>query len=994
MQPCVVIHRWPAAVPTALRLASLLLSALAALAVTAGPVVAQTSTGTIRGYVTVAGVTPVPEAMVTARDVQTNQARTVRTNANGFYSMSGLRPAPYELIVRRVGMGPQSRTITLPIGQTVDANFQMTETAVTLAEVQITASTTTAETRTSEVATNVSREQIENLPSFERNFLDIARLAPGMTAQNVNSTDKTIAAAGQPAEAVNIFIDGASYKNDVLRGGVVGQDASKGNPFPQSAVQEFRVITQNYKAEYQKAASAVITATTRTGSNLFEADFFANGVGNSYVARDAFTASRGGSSPDYKRLQAGGSVGGPIMPDRLFYFGTYELNFRDEPAYVLLGGDSARVPAALRQQLESYTGQFTQEFREHLGFGKLTWIASDRNTVDASVNVRRDKDYRGFGGQTSLQAAENMKVDVLTGVANWKYAGDAWLNEFQASGQQFTWNPTWLNGNLVGRDYLGVLRLGGKDTEQDFKQSRISLRNDVTRTGLRFAGDHVFKAGASVDFLGYDGTKYQLGNPVFRYRHEEDYARPFEAAFGFGNPKLETDNTQFGAYIQDDWTITPKLVVNLGLRWDAETNMINNDYVTPQPLADSLRGPLAAQFFVDQPLAGGGTRQVRVVDELGGIGRYITTGSADRPIYKKAFQPRFGASYDVAGDGRTVLFGGWGLYYDRNYWNTLFDEQYRRQFRVLTVSFRDECGAGSPANCAVWNDKYYDPAQLRTLSGSSGVPEVFLVANDLTPPRTTQMSGGIRQSIGSMQLTLSYNGVRGRNYMNFVRATPWGGLGPNYAQAFVTDDRVKTWYDALQFQLDRPLVGDDRWGGGLAYTLARSEEQGQSTDLFWGFDDRYPTVADRPRLRAPGDQRHSIVAHGIVRLPYDILFSGIANLGSGISVNATDASAGFETGKQVTYVFTPPTRPFLGIGHVFATQSLDMRAEKSFLFGGQEVSVLVDLFNAFNNANYGCFNTTINPPSNPNENYGKPGCAGLGRRLQVGLRYGYQAIQR
>lgn len=993
MQRCVVIHRWLAAVmPCG---AGLLLLALAVLAFPAGEAVAQTSTGTIRGYVTTAAGAPVAQAIVSARDVQTNQTRTVRTSDNGFYSMGGLRPAPYELTVRRVGMGPQSRPITLAIGQTLDANFSMTETAVTLETVQVTASTTPTETRTSEVATNVSRTQIENLPNFERNFLDIARLAPGMTAQNVNSTDKTIAAAGQPAEAVNIFIDGASYKNDVLRGGVVGQDASKGNPFPQGAVQEFRVITQNYKAEYQKAASAVITATTRTGGNQLEADAFAYGVGKSYVARDAFTANNGGARPDYQRLQAGGSIGGPIIADRLFYFGTYELNFRDEPAYVLLGGDSARVPLPLRQQLDAFTGQFTQQFREHLGFGKLTWIADGRNTLDASVNLRKDKDFRGFGGQTAFDAAENMKVDVYTGVANWRHAGDNWLNELQASGQSFTWNPTWINGNLIGRDYQGVLRIGGKDSEQDFKQGRLSLRNDITRAAVRLAGDHVFKAGASVDFLRYEATKFQLGNPVFRFRSDENYARPFEAAFGFGNPSIKTNNTQFGGYLQDDWTVTPRLVLNLGLRWDAETNMINNGYVTPQALADSLRGPLASQFFVDQPLPGGGVRQVRVIDELGGIGRYITTGRSDRPIYLRAFQPRLGASFDLSGDGRTVIFGGWGLYYDRNYWNTLFDEQYRRQFRVLTVSFRDQCGVGSPANCVVWNDKYFDPAQLRTLSGTSGLPEVFLVANDLTPPRTEQMSGGIRQSIGPMQLTLSYNGVRGKNYMNYVRATPFGGLGPNYAQAFITDDRVRTWYDALQFQVERPLAGAARWGGGIAYTLARSEEQGQSTDLFWGFDDRYPTVGDRPRLRAPGDQRHSIVAHAIARLPYGVLLSGLANLGTGVTVNATDASAGFETGKQRTFTFTPPSRPFFGIGHVFATQTLDMRAEKSFPISGQDVSLLVDVFNAFNNANYGCFNTTINPTSGPpNANFGKPGCAGLGRRLQVGLRYGYQGVAR
>ena len=147
----------------------------------------------------------------------------------------------------------------------------------------------------------------------------------------------------------------------------------------------------------------------------------------------------------------------------------------------------------------------------------------------------------------------------------------------------------------------------------------------------------------------------------------------------------------------------------------------------------------------------------------------------------------------------------------------------------------------------------YDPATLRTLAGTAGLPEVFLVKNDLKTPKTYQFSGGVRQTSGSTLVTVSYNGVRGYNRMNYIHATPWGGLGPNYATAFVTDDRVKTWYDAMQLQLDRP-IRDTRWGGAIAYTFARSEEQGQtqSGEIFWGFDDHYPTVPDLPRRRAPG----------------------------------------------------------------------------------------------------------------------------------------------
>jgi hypothetical protein len=970
-----------------------LVTALALVSLAGVELTAQTTGGSIRGYVTGPGGAPVAAAQVAARLLATNETRGTTTNSSGFYYLPGLRPGAYEIVYRRVGLQPQTRAIQIPIGQTVDINISTEEIATQLTAVEVQA-TRGQETHTSEVGTNISREQINNLPNFERNVLDLAKLAPGMSAQNVNNNDKFIAAGGQPPEAVNIFVDGATYKNDVLRGGVVGQDASKGNPFPQGAIQEFRVLTQNYKAEYQKAASAIIVATTKTGSNQTEANLFGYGVAPAYVARDEFAVRNNSARPRYKRIQAGGDIGGPVVKDRLFYFGTYELNFRDEPAYIRLGGDTARAPAALVEQLRAFTGQQSQQFREHLGLGKLSWNQSDRNTVDASLTVRRDNDFRGFGGQTAFEGAENLKVNTYTGVVNFKHSGDRWLNEAQVNTQYFTWGAEAKSPDVIGKNYFGLLRIGGKDTEQKFKQTRLSLRDDVTRGGIRFGGDHVFKGGVGADFLQYTGTKFTNQNPVFNFRVDENFATPFEGFIGFGDPTIKKDNVQFGTFIQDDWSVNKQLVLNLGLRWDGETNMINNDYVTPKPLADTLRAfYTAGKLLVDQSLPNNQSTNVNVIQELGGIERYLSEGRSSRPMYKKAFQPRVGASYDIMGDGRTVLFGGAGLYFDRNYWNTLFDEQFRRQYQQVRIDFRPNCNGAT--NCTAFDPKYFDPNQLRALVAATGRPEVFLVANDMVPPRTIQMSAGVRHNIGAELITLSYNGLRGKNFMNYVRGSPFGGGGLPYNTVFVTDDRVKTWYDAMQLQIERPFGALTRWGGAIAYTLSRSEEQGQSQDIFWGFDNRFPTVADRPRLTAPGDQRHAVVANAIVRLPFDTRFSTIVNLGSGIAVAATDASLGFETGKKTSYVFQPPTRAFLGMGHVFGYQNMDARLEKDLHFAsGQTASVLVDLFNAFNSDNFGCYETQINPGgAAANKNYGKPNCAGLGRRLQVGVRYGFRQAQ-
>jgi len=959
---------------------------------------AQTYTSNLRGYVRTTAGQPVSDAQIVTRDVETNQRRGTTTNAAGYYYIGGLRPGQYEVSLRRIGFEPDARTIRLAIGQTHDLDFSAGATTVQLSAVEVRANADVGvDARTSEIGTNVTREQIENLPSPERNFLDIARLAPGITATAVDNRNKTIASGGQPAEAVNVFVDGVSYKNDVLRGGVVGQDASKGNPFPQGAVQEFRILTQNYKAEYEKAASAVITATTRSGGNDWESDVFVNSIAKSYVARDAFTRLNAGPNPNYSRLQLGGSVGGPIQRDKLFFFGTYELNSRDEPQTISVGPNAALAPPGLNPQ--QYAGTFTSQFREHLGFGKLSWVPTSRSTVDVTGTIRHETDLTGFSGQTSYEAAERVGVDVLSGTASWKYAADRWLNEAQVNTQHFTWNPHPVNPGLIAKDYGGIIRIGGKEGRQDWVQDRTTLRDDITRSGVNFLGDHAFKMGGAVDFLGYSAAKdFFFSTPLFRFRSDEAYARPYSATFGFGNPNVSTRNTQIGAYLQDDWNVTRKLVLNLGIRWDVETNGINNSYVTPRSLADSLR-LYESKLVVEQPQASGPNKVIPIMQELGGLNRYITSGRSDRPIFLKAFQPRLGASYDFFGDERTVVFGGFGIYYDRNYWNSLFDESFRRQFSQLDINFKTTCAPGEFA-CAVWDPKYYDPAQLRTL-GYATAPEVFLVANDMRPPKTHQFSGGVRQMVGGVRLTASYNGIRGYNGMNYVRVSPFGGpettTPHNYSTVFAADDRVRTWYDALQVQAERPMRQDTRWGGGLAYTLSRSEEQGQSTDIFWGFDDRYPTVADRPRLRAPGDQRHAVVANGIVRLPADFRLSSIITLGSGIALNATDASGGWGPYQQRTYVYTPPGRAFLGLGNVFAYQNADVRLDKGVtLARGQQASIVLDLFNVFNSANWGCYETTIIPTAdqandaNWKKRFGQPQCAGLGRRLQLGLRYGFR----
>jgi outer membrane receptor protein involved in Fe transport len=163
--------------------------------------------------------------------------------------------------------------------------------------------------------------------------------------------------------------------------------------------------------------------------------------------------------------------------------------------------------------------------------------------------------------------------------------------------------------------------------------------------------------------------------PTFFYDVNASLTAPAFARWGSGDPGMKESNVQFGAYIQDDWDVTPRLQLNLGVRWDAETNMFNNKWVTPDSVRAAI-GPILTQ-----------------------TGRnpsdYFTSGRSDRPIFLGAVQPRIGFSYDVLGTGRTVLHGGVGRYYDREIWNHLLDERFRLNWVVRFFDFTTD-GAGGP----------------------------------------------------------------------------------------------------------------------------------------------------------------------------------------------------------------------------------------------------------------------------------------------------------
>lgn len=942
----------------------------------AGVAAAQVSTASIQG--TVRDDTGlVPGASVTARHVQSGFTHETVTAADGSFTLGGLRPGQYDITVTFSQYKPQAKTVSVLVGQAATVDFRVTPDVVYSENVTVVGDSRIVETRTSQVTTNVTEEQVRYLPQNTRNFLNFAALAPGVRVAD-NEFRKEITSGALPSQNTNVFIDGVSYKNDLILGGVVGQDASRGSPFPQNAVQEFQVLTQNFKAEYEKAGSAVITAITRSGGNTFHGDVFSfyqdKGLAQNEGVRNIdglFQKVDLEPKPEYERWQWGASLGGPIVRNRMQFFGSYEENRQDRAGTVSLGTVSG-APAAVLERLRAYEGTFTSPFRERLLFGKFSMQPRQGHQSEITYNMRTETDIRGFGGQggsNSFETAENVRNRVDSVLGKYQIAAGQALNETYLSHQRYRWNPTAENYDIIGENFQGLLRIGGRDTNQRMVQQRTTLRNDHTRF-LNWRGTHTAKLGALLSYADYDVRKELNGNPLFVYVGGISWNFPARAMYGVGNPDLSGSNWQTGVFLQDDWAVTSRLTVNLGLRWDYESGMINTDYVTP----DAVR--TAAAPFVD--------------DE-----RYLTDGDDRSPFYD-AWQPRIGFSYDVLGGGRTVVFGGFGRYFDRILYDWTLAERARLQYATRTFHFSESGGVRDGNQTIPWDPSYLSREGLNSLieRGIAPNPEVHLMDNEVEPPVSNQWSLGLRQRLGNIVASATYSGMRTRNILTFIRGNrrPDGTCCltvPGYSGLIIADpEGRKAWFDGLYLQAERPYgVGGARWGFSFTYTLGRSEEIGGDQ-----FSLDFPTAADYPRAPTGNDERHRVVTSGIFGLPYDFLLSGIITLGSGTPYTITDESRGNTADLRVVRrnAGRPDQYDFI-IPNAWAYRSVDMRLEKIFRFAdSQQVSFAFEGFNIFSFDNYGGYQGLIPTLPAVNPNFGRPSTLlDVGRRLQFGLRYGF-----
>ena len=972
---------------------------------------AQNTAGTIRGTVTGDNGSPIADAQVTALNISSGATRNTLTNDAGVYTLVGLQPGTYQVSVRRIGTSPQNRTILVQIGATQVQDFSLTAQATQL-ETQVVTATTGTETHTSEVATNVTQAQITKLPTPSRNFLDLAQLAPGVqvTEDRVNGQFRTVTAGGQPPSAVNLFIDGTSYKNELTGGGIAGQDASRGNPFPRNAVQEYRVISQNFKAEYQNATSAVITAQTKSGGNIWSGQALYAYQNKGMVQLDSFQRAQGTPKPDYRRTLAGFSIGGPIVKDKVHFFGSYEGNYQNRFNLVNIGTIPSGFPALDTVNLQQYNGNAPSPFRENLWFGKVNADISNNQSAEISFNNRHETDVRDFGGNVTSAAAVNFHNTNTVVQGKHSYFTGPWLNEAKVDFSRFNrgFSPNVVGDprrlyTVSGTDYV----IGAAASIQEYVQNRLGFRDDVTYTGFQWAGEHVFKGGFSFNHDKYDIDKRNDFVPQFHFAQTANtgngnqaynFQVPFELRFGSGDPFMKVNNNQIGTYVQDDWTPIPRLLLNLGIRWDYESNMLNTGYVTPNTGRIAYLDTLRLYMNQPNPNSPSGVNLFIPLD----LNQYVATGDNRKP-FKKAFQPRLGFSYGIDQASRTTIFGSWGIYYDRIPFDVAVDEKLKISNPTYTINFAPQGVAPVPGQL-VWNDSYLtaDTVVLDALVSQFGLRELWLMNNNIKVPKTTQFSLGLRQLFGAFSGAVTYSGQRGVDQFTWNVAagglndpTPtspngsccnfpfnWGAHG--IASIIYSTSDVKTWYDAVSLQMEkvysRPNPEAFGWGAGITYTYATRWLEGEDNlgDTF-----AFPQATTIKKHAAPNNEKHRIVGNWITDMPWlwGIQWSGLLTLGGKYTLDAgcQRFCNQFERGG-----FTVPG--------TFPYQNLDMRLRKDIPFGraATALGLTFDIFNALNHVNLTSYNTGLQDNGQPVSDFGKATAVSTdARRYQLGLELNF-----
>jgi len=927
---------------------------------------ADVSTAMIRGQINLNSPSGNGGAQVIATSRERGVSTRTFTREDGSYVLMALKPGRYQLKLLAPDGQQTAQDFTVQVGQTAILNLEI--------GAKIAAETDDGEqapaSNVSEVATYVTPEQMQRLPQVNRNFLNYADLAPGVNVVTDRNGSVRLQSGGQRPDSVNVFIDGVGQKNYVVRGGAAGQDSSRGNSFPESAVSEYKVITQNYKAEFDQISGAAISVQTKSGGNDFHGDVFYDHT-NQDLRSATPTENSEGRKRDSEQAQYGVTLSGPIARDVAHFFMAYEKKRNDEAPPITAGGNSP-----LPSQYQSLLGSASRPFDEDLFFGKLDWSLNADNLIEVSFKLREETETVGIGGQNTQSYALDKGNSEKRLDFKYQYSAEHWVNEARVTYEDANWRQSpatlgaglvlqRLDGTLSGGDLgtLSVLNTGGATNFQDKGQNGPAFQDDLTLSDLYWQGSHIVKLGAKVKRIDLSALERDPYNPQFSFNLNNPGATPYRVQWGTAlangiDGSTVSDVTQVGLYAQDDWDVNKNLTLNLGVRWDYEDNPGYSNFVTPTAVTSAMRN------WANINNANAGYN----------LENYISNGS-NRSNDSNNIAPRLGLAYDLNQDQRHVVFGGYARAYDRNIFDVLQLERTKGSFPTYTVNFQGDanydCAAGP--TCIAWDPAYlnYTSAQLATLTAGSltGKREINLFNNQLKTPYADQFSIGMRNRFGDWHTELVFSHIHsrdgivgllgGRNADGSFYA-PGSGFGgtfqalPGFDQLILFDNAVETKTNSIFLKTELPYTKSQGYGMTLAYTFTDSQENKPQS-----FVDNSSYLLEHPNTNAvgwlstAGVRAHKLVATGTVDLPWDLIFSTkltLATPETQSGVNCSNGQCRFDT-------YTPKGSSFVIPGDWWGYRQVDIALIKSFDTPHQSrMKLRLDVLNLFDFKNYSAFN--------------------------------------
>jgi outer membrane receptor protein involved in Fe transport len=610
------------------------------------PAAAQQTTGNIQGRVIDAQKAAVPGVTVTAKSATTGFTRTEVTDAEGVYRLNALPVGSYDLRAELSGFSPYDfKGVIVNLGQSTDINIDL-KVAGVAESVSVTAESPLIQTTTSAVGGVVDVGRIESLPLNGRQFANAAVTIPGVMlgfhSDPTKSTQFSPQIGGGNGRNVNYQIDGGDNNDDTV-GGLL-------QLFPLEAIQEFQFVTSRYKAEYGRSNGGVMNIVTKGGTNDYRGSWFTlvrdtgmNAITETERRADEANRLAGRAEigkQDYRRYQYGGSFGGPIARDRAHFFAAFERTQQDTFQVVNTQG-----------LFPEFDGPQPTPYRENLFTGKMT--SNITPTQYLAVRYGRNNNSQPYGARAS-SAPNNwgQSTNAFNSINlnhNWVLGGGK-LNEFIFQYADFA-NAITANSGDPQHTFANAVRVGqNTNTPQATQQEKYQFRNDFSWSKAGWGGvGHDFKAG--VNFINEPRLflTFTEGTSDYAYVHSDNtLTGPITTvSINGGLAEANVPLKQYALYFQDDWRVNNRLTLNLGLRYDLITGYQIDQSKNPNFVKVQAAG------------AAGLLKGIKGAENLGLEPKDDTDN----------IQPRVGFAFDVRGDGRDVVRGGWGIYYDMGYTN-------------------------------------------------------------------------------------------------------------------------------------------------------------------------------------------------------------------------------------------------------------------------------------------------------------------------------------